>query len=160
MIEPTLKRSIRNGPPSIILTFIIIEHQTLKHSIRKAPPLVPKSNFYGMYILGENSRHTSVKVSFYFHLQACAYKEFSQTIDKWKISKLNTTPRTRPFIIETGRTFSYIILSPVGPLNWADQILCDTGKPREDWNTLYLGIWAMPLILKKKRGGGQDKKLN
>ena len=73
--------------PSVILTFIIIDDRTLKHSIRNGPSLVPKLNFradlktqckkrsaifsskiYGMDILGENSRHTSVWVS--FHLQA------------------------------------------------------------------------------------------
>ena len=83
-----------------------------------------------MDILGENSRHTSVRVSFCFHLQAyaCAYIEFSKTIDKLNILKLNTKPRAGPFIIETGRTFSYIIFGPAGPLNWADQILCDTGN--------------------------------
>ena len=45
------------------------------------------------------------------------------------ILKLNTKPRAGPFIIERGRTFSYIIFGPTGPLNWADvdQILCDTG---------------------------------
>ena len=81
-----------------------------------------------MDILGENSRHTSVRVSFCFHLQACAYKEFSKTIDKLKILKLNTKPRAGPFIIETDRTFSYIIFDPAGPLNGADQILCDNGR--------------------------------
>ena len=45
-----------------------------------------------------------------------------------KILKLNTKPRAGPFIIETGRTFSYIIFGPAGPLNCADQITCDTGK--------------------------------
>ena len=70
-----MKRSIRNGPSSVILTFIIIEDRALKQSIRNDPPSVPKSNYYGMDILGENSRHTFVRVSFCFHLQACAYKE-------------------------------------------------------------------------------------
>ena len=43
-----------------------------------------------------------------------------------EILKLNKKPRAGPFIIETGRTFSYIIFGLAGPLNWADQILCDT----------------------------------
>ena len=82
-----------------------------------------------IHVLGENSRHTSVRVSFCFPLQAyaCAYIEFSKTINKLNIFKLNTKPRAEPLIIETGRTCSYIIFGPAGPLNWADQILCDTG---------------------------------
>ena len=68
-----------------------------------------------MDILGDNSRHTSVRVSFCFHLQAYAYKEFSKTIDKLKILKLNTKPWTGPFIIDTGGTFSYLIFGPAGP---------------------------------------------
>ena len=80
-----------------------------------------------IHVLGENSRHTSVWVSFCFHLQACAYKEFNKTIDKLKMLKLNTKPRAGPFIIETGRIFSYIIFGSAGPLNGADQILCDIG---------------------------------
>ena len=68
-----------------------------------------------------------VRVSFSFHLQACAYKKLSQAIDKLKILKLNTKPRAGRFIIETGRAFSYIIFGPAGPLHWADQKLCVTG---------------------------------
>ena len=82
-----------------------------------------------MDILGENSSYTSVRVSFCFHLQAyaCVYIEFSKTIDKLKILELNTKPKAGPFIIETGRTFSYIIFGSAGPLNGADQILYDIG---------------------------------
>ena len=93
-------------------SIIIIEDWTLKHSIRNGLPSVPKSNFYGIDIIGENSRHTSFRVSFCFHLHARAYKEFSKTIDKLRILKLNTKPKTRPFIIDTGRTFTYIIFGP------------------------------------------------
>ena len=74
-----------------------------------------------MDILGDNSKHTLVRVSVCFHLQACVDKEFSKTINKLKILKLNTKPRAGPFVIETGRTFSYMIFGPAGPLNWADQ---------------------------------------
>ena len=35
----TLKRSIKNGPPSVILRYII-KQQILKHSIRNGPPFV------------------------------------------------------------------------------------------------------------------------
>ena len=98
-----------------------------------------------MDILGENSRYTSVRVSFCFHLQAyaCAYIEFSKTIDKLKILELNTKPRAGPFIIETGRTFSYIIFGPAGPLNWADQILCDTGSKSGAVKTKTMSLNAM-----------------
>ena len=68
-----------------------------------------------------------LRTVFCFYLQSCAYKEFSKTINKLKILKLNTKPRTGPFIIDKGRNFSYIIFGPAG--NWADQILCDTGAP-------------------------------
>ena len=68
-------------------------------------------SIYKMDILGEHSRHISVRVSFCSY----AYKEFSKTIDKLKILKLNTKPWTGPFIIDTGDTFSYLIFGPAGP---------------------------------------------
>ena len=96
------------------------------------------NSIYGMDIVGENSRHTSVRISFCFHLQAiaCTYIEFSKTIDKLKILKLNwTKPRAGPFLIETGRTFSYIIFGPAGPLNWRTKYYATPA--RRCWIRLY-----------------------
>ena len=47
--------------------------------------------------------------------------EFSKTIDKFKILIQYLGPALLLYL-------SDIIFGPAGPLNWADQILCDTGR--------------------------------
>ena len=54
-------------------------------------------------ILCENSRHVSVIVSFCFHLQECAYKEFGKPIYKSKFGAVYVK-LLKSYIIEGIRT--------------------------------------------------------